>query len=256
MESGHKRPRALTVVMAVFNEAATAREAIEGVLAVKIPEVQIDLVIVESNSTDGTRDIVCGYESNPRVTLILEAVPQGKGWAVRQGLEIAQGEIILIQDADLEYSFDDYPALLAPIIEGRASFVLGTRHDLLKPMRTFNNARVLSHLMNFAHKIFTTLFNLVYRTKLTDPFTMYKVFKRSCITGLTFSSKRFDFDWEIVAKLVRRGYVPVEVPVSYESRDYAEGKKVRFFRDPVTWIVALVKFRFVKVDALSDTMDS
>jgi glycosyltransferase involved in cell wall biosynthesis len=252
MEQNLTTQISLTVVMAAFNERTTVREAMEGVLSLSIDNTDIDLIVVESNSTDGTRDIVRSFESHPQVTVILEDVPQGKGWAIRKGLESATGDIILIQDADLEYSFDDYPALLKPIVDGHTSFVLGTRHDLSKPMRTFDRARVVSRVMNLAHNIFTTLFNFVYRTKLTDPFTMYKVFKRSCIVGLNFSSKRFDFDWEIVAKLVRRGYIPVEIPVKYESRDYASGKKVRFFRDPLTWIVALVKFRLVKIEPVGD----
>jgi hypothetical protein len=103
--------------------------------------------------------------------------------------------------------------------------------------------------MNGAHWAFTTMFNVVYRTKLRDPFTMYKVFRTSCIIGVPFTSNRFDFDWELVAKLVRLGNIPLEVPITYVSRDFDSGKKVRFFRDPLTWIVALAKFRFTKLAA-------
>jgi len=237
----------LTVVMAAYNESATIQQAIDGVLGVEIPNVELDLVIIESNSTDGTREIVRQYQSNSRVTVEFEDTPRGKGAAVRRGLAFATGDIVLIQDADLEYSFDDYGALVFPIINGDATFVLGTRHDRNRAMRHFEDAQHVSRLMNAAHGVFTWLFNFVYRTRLTDPFTMYKVVRRDSLNGLTFTSDRFDFDWELVAKLVRTGHVPVEVPVKYESRGYSAGKKVRFFRDPVTWIIALVKFRFVRI---------
>ena len=98
--------------------------------------------------------------------------------------------------------------------------------------------------MNFGHLFFTRLFNVVYGTRLRDPFTMYKVFRRECLSGLTFESNRFDFDWELVGKLVRAGYLPLEIPVNYSSRSFSEGKKVSFWRDPLTWIRACLKYRF------------
>jgi hypothetical protein len=98
--------------------------------------------------------------------------------------------------------------------------------------------------MNFGHLFFTGLFNVVYGTRLRDPFTMYKVFRRECLSGLTFESNRFDFDWELVGKLVRSGYVPLEIPVNYSSRSFSEGKKVSFWRDPLTWFRACLKYRF------------
>ena len=111
-------------------------------------------------------------------------------------------------------------------------------------MRQFKESRRTGAVLNAAHWIFTGLFDAVYFVQLRDPFTMYKVFRRECIDQLAFVSDRFDFDWELVAKLIRSGHVPVEVPVTYESRDFKSGKKVRLFRDPLTWVVALVRFRF------------
>ncbi len=101
--------------------------------------------------------------------------------------------------------------------------------------------------MNLGHVFFTALFNVVYGTRLRDPFTMFKVFRRDCLYGLTFESNRFDFDWELVGKLVRAGYRPLEIPVNYRSRSFSEGKKVSFFRDPLTWIRACFKYRFVRL---------
>lgn len=238
----------VSVVMAVYNEARTVGEVIDQVLKVDLGGRLIELVIIESNSTDGTREIVQSYERHPNVRVIYQDRPLGKGFAVRAGLAAAVGDVILIQDGDLEYSVDDYPALLEPIEQGRASFVLGSRHVRGKPMRHFVEARRTSVMLNAAHWLFTGLFDVTYRVALRDPFTMYKVFRRECIDGLTFHSNRFDFDWELVAKLIRRGHVPIEVPVTYDSRDFASGKKVRLFRDPVTWVVACLKFRVVPVE--------
>ena len=234
----------ISVVLPVYNEAATVGVIIDKVLALDLPDVEVELIIVESNSTDGSRKIVEGYAGQPGVSLILQDRPRGKGAAVREGFAQATGDILLIQDGDLEYRVDEYPVVLAPLLAGDVNFVLGCRHARGKPMRVFPEAKLKSRVMNAAHWGFTGMFNLVYRTRLRDPFTMYKVFRRSCIDGVHFEANRFDFDWELVAKLVRLGNVPVEVPITYEARGFDSGKKVRFFRDPLTWMVALVKYRF------------
>ncbi len=240
-------PVTLSVVMAIYNELETAATAIDEVLALDIPDVEIELIVVESNSTDGTRAVVMGYADHPRVELILQEAPLGKGNAVRDGLRHATGGIILIQDADLEYSVDDYPKLLAPIMDGSADFTLGCRHVPGQPIRVMHGKRSVTAVVNAAHWVFLGLFNSTYRTHLRDPFTMYKVFRSECIEGVEFVANRFDFDWELVAKLVRLGYEPLELPVQYTARTFADGKKVRFFRDPPTWIWACLRYRFCKL---------
>ena len=239
--------RTLSVIMAVYNEEPTIKQAVDAVLVAELPDaIDLQLIIVESNSTDETRAIVTSYD-DPRITLLLQDEPKGKGNAVRAGLSHVTGQIILLQDGDLEYSVEDYPKLLAPIIADDAKFVLGSRHAKGKPMREFADAKLTSRILNIGHWIFTGLFNAIYGTRLRDPFTMYKVFRTECATGLVWVSNRFDFDIELVAKLVRRGYAPLEVSITYHSRGYAEGKKVRLIRDPLTWIVALFRFRFSKL---------
>jgi glycosyltransferase involved in cell wall biosynthesis len=235
--------------MAVYNEAETVATAIERVLAVDIPDVEVELVIVESNSSDGTRAIVSGYATDERVRLVFQDAPRGKGAAVREGFRHATGGVILIQDADLEYSVDDYPKLIEPIMRGDVDFTLGSRHVPGRSVRVMEEARLVAPIMNAAHWGFTWFFNITYRTKLRDPFTMYKVFRSECIEGVDFVADRFDFDWELVAKLVRLGYKPIEIPVEYKSRSYHGGKKVRFFRDPPTWIVACLRFRLCSLPA-------
>ena len=242
-----ERPQRLTVIMPVFNERATFTTVIEQVLAKTIPGVEISVVVVESNSTDGTRDAVRAIDGHERVRVVYEERPRGKGHAVRTGLAHATGDYILIQDADLEYDLGDYDALLEPLTSGRAAFVLGARHGKDGPtwkVRHFADQVAVSWYMNFGHVLFTALFNLTYGTRLRDPFTMFKVFRRDCLYGLTFEANRFDFDWELVGKLVRAGYRPLEIPVNYRSRSFTEGKKVSLLRDPLTWIHACFKFRF------------
>lgn len=239
------RPTVLSVIVPVYNECATFRELIGALLAKSIPDVDIEVIIVESNSTDGTRTAVRALVDHPRVKLIFEPAPNGKGHAVRQGLAAATGDFILIQDADLEYSLDDYEALLEPLRTYQASFVLGCRTspDGQRGLRHFETQALASRVMNVGHVAFLGLFNLVYGQRLEDPFTMYKVFRRDCITGMVLECDRFDFDWELTAKLIRAGYRPLELPVSYRSRSFSEGKKIRLLRDPVSWIAACARYR-------------
>jgi SAM-dependent methyltransferase len=243
-----RRRPVLSVVVPVFNERATFPEVARQLLAKEVPGVDIQLVVVESNSPDGTRDEVRKLEGHPRVTVIYEDRPMGKGHAVRAGLDAATGDFVLIQDADLEYDLNDYEILLEPLLAFRRGFVLGARHGRdgsTWKVRHFADQVFVSGVMNLGHFFFTWLFNVVYGQRLRDPFTMYKVFRRECLHGLTFEANRFDFDWELMAKLVRVGYIPLEIPVNYTSRSFTEGKKVSFWRDPLTWIRACFKYRFV-----------
>jgi hypothetical protein len=246
-----RRCPVLSVVMPVYNERATFSEVATRLLAKQLTGYTLQLIIVESNSTDGTREEVRRFEGDPRVTVIYEDRPRGKGHAVRAGLARATGDFVLIQDADLEYDLDDYERLLEPLRTYRHALVLGSRHAANASgwqLRQFAKQPAVSRIMNVAHVGFTWFFDAVYGTRLRDPFTMYKVFRRDCLSGLTFESNRFDFDWELLAKLVRAGYTPVEIPVRYQSRSYHEGKKIRFWHDPVTWIRAGLKYRFVRID--------
>jgi glycosyltransferase involved in cell wall biosynthesis len=170
----------------------------------------------------------------------------GKGHAVRLGLERARGDLVIIQDADLEYDVDDYEQLLQPLLDHRAAFVLGSRHSTQRKIREFTNQLLLATILNAGHWMLTDLFNLFYGLRLKDPWTMYKVFRRDCLEGMTFECNRFDFDVELICKLVRAGFVPIELPVNYRSRSFKEGKKIRPFQDPGGWIWAVLKYRFVR----------
>lgn len=238
----------LSVIMPAYNEAVTIQNGIERVLDKELDGVDIELILVESNSKDGTKEIVLQYIDHPRVTVIIEDEARGKGHAVRTGLKRATGDFVLIQDADDEYDIDDYDALIEPLRDGREAFVLGARHGGgTWKMRTFSDQPFRAFILNCGHWVFATLVNVFYGVWLRDPFTMYKVFRRDCIDGLNFECDRFDFDYELLIKLIRRGFKPLEIPVNYRSRSFLEGKKVRMFADPITWIKAIVKFRFTKV---------
>lgn len=244
--------RVLSVVVPAYNEVKSFGEMMEALLKKEIPELLMEIIVVESNSTDGTREIALKYKNHPRVKVVLEDRPRGKGYAVRTGLKAATGDYVLIQDADLEYDFEDYDALLEPLIAGRAAFVLGSRHggrNVMK-MRQFTGQVGLSALFNFGHWFFMMLLNILFLQRLRDPFTMFKVFRRDCLFGLEFECNRFDFDFELLIKLIRKGYRPIELPVNYRSRSYKEGKKVRVLRDPITWLKALIRLRLTKIDPM------
>jgi hypothetical protein len=237
----------LSIIMPVFNERTTVQHAIDAVLNKQLVDLEKEIIVVESNSSDGTRDLVVAYRDHPEVKLILQDSPRGKGNAVRTGFAHASGDFILIQDADQEYDVDDYDSLLTPLRTYQTAFVLGSRHTQGWKIRQFNNQPGVSAFFNLGHLFFLTLFNMLYRQSLRDPFTMYKVFRRDCLYGLEFECNRFDFDFELVIKLLRKGYKPIELPVNYRSRSFQEGKKVSAVRDPLTWIRALVRYRFGRV---------
>ena len=235
----------LSVVVPVYNERATVQPALDALLAKRIDGWEIEIIIIESNSTDGSRAIVLGYQHRPNVKVILEDRPQGKGHAVRAGLAQLTGDAVLIQDADLEYDLADYEKLLAPLVAGTHHFVLGSRHGQGQwAIREFNDQFIQAFILNAAHWCFTALIDVSLGLNLRDPFTMYKVFRRECMSGLTFRCNRFDFDWELLIKLVRNGYRPIEIPITYRSRSFKEGKKIRMFYDPLTWMVAWARARF------------
>jgi glycosyltransferase involved in cell wall biosynthesis/SAM-dependent methyltransferase len=245
--------RKVSIVLPAYNEAATLEKVLRMLLDKDLDPLEKEIILVESNSTDGTREIALKFQDHPQVRLVLEDRPQGKGHAVRTGFAHATGDFIIIQDADLEYDLEDYEILLEPLLKGYQAFVLGSRHGgKTWKMRSFRGQWGLSKFLNVGHWLFKTLVNVFYGLKLKDPFTMYKMFRRDCLTGLTFECNYFDFDYEVLIKLVRKGYRPVEIPVNYRSRSFAEGKKVSLLRDPWTWVRAVVKFRLTRIDTLAN----
>ena len=245
--------RKLSIIVPAFNEAATLAPVMESVLEKELEGLDKEIVLVESNSTDGTREIALRYQGRTGVKVVLEDRPMGKGHAVRTGLAHATGDYIMIQDADREYDIEDYDVLLEPLTSGKRAFILGSRHGgRTWKVRQFKGKPFTGLLLNFGHWFFKTVVNVTFGLKLADPFTMYKVFRRDCIAGVTFECRHFDFDYELLIKIVRKGYRPVEIPVNYRSRSFSEGKKISVLRDPWTWIRAIAKYRWQKLDVVEN----
>ena len=233
--------------MPVYNERATLAALLDRVLGLDLKGLDREVIIVEGNSTDGTREIVRGYAGRPGVQIVYEERPRGKGAAVRAGLARATGDYLLIQDGDLEYDPADTPKLLEPLLAGEAEVVFGSR-VMTSPQdwqfrRLHGPERLFGFLVNLGGVIFTGLFNLLYGTRLTDGATMYKLFRTADLKALDLKSDGFDYDWEISAKLAKQGLRFAERPVFYKARSLAEGKKIRFWRDGWRVLVAILRYR-------------
>jgi hypothetical protein len=241
--------RTCSILVPVYNEKHTFPELMRTLLAKRLDHLGLEreIILIESNSTDGTRELVAGFSAAPGVRIIWQDRPRGKGHAVRAGLAVAGGDIVLIQDADLEYDLNDYDALLEPLLAGRAAFVLGSRHGGRFRMRRFPDQKLLAEALNIAHLFLAGLINVLYGQNMKDPFTMFKVFRRECLFGLKFECDGFDFDHELVIKLVLKGYRPLEIPVNYCARSFKQGKKIRLFRDPPSLIAADLKYRLQRL---------
>jgi glycosyltransferase involved in cell wall biosynthesis len=223
----------LSVVIPVYNEKSWLRELVRRVQAVPIPK---EIIIVDDCSTDGSRDLLREMEMEG-IRAFYQARNQGKGAALREGFRHVTGDIVLVQDADLEYDPDEYPRLIQPILENRADVVFGSRF-------IGESHRVLYFWHYLANRFLTTLSNLFTNLNLTDMETCYKVFRREVLTGLRLKSNRFGFEPEITAKVAKHRD-PVwriyEIPISYSGRTYEEGKKIGL-RDALTAMYWIVRF--------------
>ncbi len=224
----------LSVVVPVYNEVNNLREILKRIQATKLPS---EIVIVDDGSTDGSRKLLATLDGREAVRVILHEKNMGKGAAVRTGIHAARGDIILIQDADLEYNPHDYPALLKPIRDGVADVVYGSRF-LGGPRR----AVMFWHMI--ANQLLTLMTNILYNTILSDMETGYKVFRRPVVEGMKLRAHRFDFEPEFTAKVLKRHYRIFEVPISFNPRDYSEGKKIKL-QDAFVAVWTLLKYKFV-----------
>ena len=222
----------LSVVMPVFNERATIDEIIPRVLAVPM---RIELIVVDDCSTDGTRAAARDLQREHGFTLLLQERNQGKGAALRRGFAAVTGDMVVIQDADLEYSPEEFPQLVELIVDGRADVVYGSR--FLGRHRVF----LFTHYLG--NRVLTLLTNILYNTMLTDMETCYKVMRREVLNGLDLQSNGFGIEPEMTAKIFKRGYRVYEVPITYDGRSYDEGKKIGW-RDGVVALWVLLRNRF------------
>jgi glycosyltransferase involved in cell wall biosynthesis len=224
----------LSVIIPVYNEAESIQEILKRVRATRLAR---EIVVVDDGSKDGTRDLLRKLDRKGGVRVILHEENKGKGAAVRTGLGAATGDILLIQDADLEYDPRDYPHLLQPLEEGLADVVYGSRF-LGGPRR----ATMFWHMI--ANYLLTLMTNILYDTILTDMETGYKVFRREVIDGMVIRANSFNFEPEFTAKILKRKYKIYEVPITFNPRDYTQGKKIKL-HDAFEAVWALLKYRFV-----------
>ena len=241
----------LSIVMPVYNEVGTIAEILRRVRAVRLTvpvgygtddgavvEFEREVVIVDDGSTDGTRELLRTLEDEPDVVVVFHERNQGKGAAVRTGLQHASGDVMMVQDADLEYDPRDYLALLQPIVEGRSQVVYGSRFR-----GGPTKAMFFWHMVG--NRFLTLVTNVLYNTILSDMETGYKVFTREVAGQLDLRASRWGFDPEITAQILKRGYRIYEVPISYTGREFEEGKKINW-RDGVTVLWTLLKCRLTR----------
>jgi len=231
--------RTLSVIVPVYDERETLAEIVRRIRSIDLSALflTIEILLVDDGSTDGTRDMLPGLAELPGVRVLLLPHNQGKGAAVRTGIEYARGDFLLVQDADLEYDPRDYPILLRPILEGRSAVVYGSRF--------LGEHKAMYFWHQVGNKFLTTIANILYNTTLTDMETCYKLCTREVARSFTLKQNRWGFDPEMTAKILKRGHRIYEVPISYNGREFDDGKKINW-RDALVVIAALIRYRFTE----------
>ena len=225
----------LSVIVPVYNEEETIDEIINRVRAVDLGEVDLEMVIVDDASTDGTPERLKTYRGEAGITVLRHDSNRGKGAAIRTGLDSASGDLVVIQDADLEYDPNDYPRLIKPIIDGDADVVFGSRFA--------GSVQNMRYINVVANKVLAWTATLLFGKRITDEATCYKVLATDTLRSFDLQCERFEFCPEVTAKTLRRGYRLVEVPITYRARTFETGKKIRA-RDGLEAIWTLLRFRF------------
>ena len=233
-ETADPRFRRVSVIVPVFNERSTVAEIVRRMRSVELP-IEREIVVVDDGSDDGTGAVLTQLRDST-VRVIAHPQNRGKGAAIRTGLESATGDLVLVQDADLEYDPEDWPRLLAPVLKGRARVVYGSRFT--------GERRNMLFLHWVGNRFLSLVTNVLYNSTLSDMETCYKLFDRRVLDGIQLQADRFDFEPEFTAKVLRRGIRIYEVPISYAGRELSEGKKITW-QDGVTALWTLVKYRFV-----------
>lgn len=227
----------LSILIPVYNEARTVQEIIRRVQKVKLSNIQKELIVVDDCSTDGTRQILSKL---PNILLYCHKKNMGKGAAMRTAISHANGDIMIFQDADLEYDPRDYPEIVKPILEGTANVVFGSRF-LRSTVKPTLSMVYLHYWGNTFLNIFTSF---LFKTRITDMETGYKAFRKEVLEGIHLNSNGFEFEPEITAKIIKKGHKVIEVPISYAGRTFSEGKKIKPFKDGMKAIYYLLKYRF------------
>lgn len=225
----------LSIIIPVYNEKNTIKEIIRRVRSVQLDNIEKEIIVVDDKSTDGTREIL-KMEEDSGLRVLYHPKNQGKGASIRTGLKYATGDLIVIQDADLEYDPEDYHKLIGPILKSKAQVVYGSRFT--------GEHRNMFFWHYIGNRFLSLVTDLLYNTTLSDMETGYKLFTKEAVDGITIKSDRFNFEPEITAKILKKGIRIYEVPISYAGREFSEGKKITW-RDGFVALWTLIKYRFV-----------
>ncbi len=225
----------ISIIIPAYNEKRTIQQIIKQVSAVKLKNIEKEIIVVDDASTDGTLEILKEIRCD-NISVYSHSKNEGKGAALKTGIQNSTGDLIIVQDADLEYNPKDYAKLIKPILNGKCDVVYGSRFLKSK----WNGEYVLHYIGNKSLNFIT---NFLYGSNLTDMETCYKVFRKSLLENITINAQRFDFEPEITAKFLKQGYAIYEVPISYNGRNHGEGKKITVF-DGIKAFFTLLKYRF------------
>ncbi len=228
----------ISVIIPVYNEIGTIEKILEKVEKVDLGSIRKEIIIVDDFSRDGTRDILRNIKKHK---VLFHKKNFGKGTAIRTGLKNATGDIIVIQDSDLEYNPEDYKKMIRPILEGKSKVVYGSRFIDTRMWISHNKIPIPTHY--FGNMFLSFLTRIIYLRRITDMETCYKMFTREVIESIRLRARRFDFEPEITAKIIRRGYKIIEVPIEYHSRSFKEGKKINWV-DGIKAFWYLLRYRF------------
>lgn len=234
----------LSIIIPAFNEEKTVGTVLESILKIKLPNINKEIIVVDDGSTDKTAEIIKKIAKNSKsIVFIQHEKNSGKGAAVQTGIKNATGDIVLIQDADLEYDPTDIPKLIKPIIEGKEKVVYGTRLRGAPVLFGKNKTPLLLHF--FGNKFLSLITSVLYGSSVTDMETGYKVFHKSALLGISLKAKSFDFEPEITSKILKKGIKILEIDIKTNPRGYDEGKKIRPVKDGIQALKTLIKYRFV-----------
>ncbi len=234
----------LSIIVPVFNEEKTIGELLKRVNDVEMPEIEKEIIIVNDKSTDNSHNIIKKeIKKIKNVVYRIHEINQGKGAAIKTAITVSTGDYIIIQDADLEYDPHDYVKLLSPIMQKKAKVIYGTRlnrlPDFSKDERT---TRFFLHYLG--NKMLSLITSILYGQWITDMETCYKIFPKKAVEEMRLNAKGFEFEPEITAKLLKRGFCIHEIPIATNPRDYKEGKKLNTVKDGIKALITLVKYRF------------
>lgn len=232
----------LSIVIPSYNEARTIKSVIDRVAAVDLGTVEKEIIVVDDGSQDDTRDIL---KTIPGIRPIVHAMNGGKGAALSTGIKAATGDMVIFQDADLEYDPRDYPIVIQPLLEGAADAVMGSRFLYERPV-FFGKRRSPYFIHYMGNLLIVTITNLLYRQRFTDYEGCYKAFTRDALSKVTVTAKGFEFDNELICKMLRKGFKIVEVPIQYRPRTYEHGKKITW-KHGVKILWTILRWRMLPV---------